>query len=68
MPKKYKLKNRKSVLKRFKKRKSGSIEKRKEGQGHYNANDSTATKQRKKGSITLLKGDAKLISGQIRAL
>ncbi len=68
MPKKYKLKNRKSVLKRFRKRKSGDIEKRREGQGHYNANDKTCNKQRKKGFSTLIKGDAKQISGQIPAL
>jgi len=68
MPKKYKLKNRKSVLKRFKIRKSGKVQKKKEGQGHYNANDSALGKTRKKGLHNLAKGKAKQIIGQIRAL
>lgn len=68
MPKKYKLKNRKSVVKRFIKRKSGQVQKKREGQGHYNANDSAKGKQRKKGLSSLKKGEAKQIVKQIPTL
>ena len=68
MPKKYKLKNRKSVIKRFKIRKSGTVQKCREGQSHYLANDNASTKQRKKGFSVLKKGEAKQIIGQVRAL
>jgi len=68
MPKKYKLKNKKSVIKRFVIRKSGKVQKKREGQGHYNANDSTIGKTRKKGLAVLSKGKAKQITDQVRAL
>lgn len=68
MAKKYKLKNKKSVVKRFKVRKSGKVQKVKEGQGHYNANDSALGKTRKKGLHGLPKGKAKQITDQVRAL
>jgi len=65
MPKNYKLKNKKSVVKRFLKRRSGKVQKRKEGHGHYNANESSLNKSRKKGLSTLKKGEAKNIVKQI---
>lgn len=68
MPKKYKLKNRKSVVKRFKIRKSGKVQKRREGQSHYLANDKAPLKQRKKGLSGLKKGEVKQILGQVRVL
>jgi len=68
MAKKYKLKNKKSVVKRFKIRKSGKVQKRKEGQSHYLANDNASSKQRKKGFSVLKKGEAKQITEQVRAL
>jgi len=68
MPKKYKLKNKKSVVKRFKIRKSGKVQKRKEGQGHYNANDSALGKTRKKGLHSVAKGRANQIKGQVPVL
>jgi len=63
----YKLKNNKATTKRFIKRKSGKIQKKKQGQGHYNANDSAPQKGRKKGLATLPKGVAKQIAGQLLA-
>jgi len=68
MAKKYKLKNKKSVIKRFKIRKSGKVQKRREGQGHYNANDSALGKTRKKGLLGISKGKAKQIKGQVPVL
>jgi len=68
MPKKYKLKNKKSVVKRFKLRKSGKVQKRREGQSHYLANDNASSKQRKKGLSVLSKGEAKQITKQIPVL
>jgi len=68
MAKKYKLKNRKSVIKRFKVRKSGKVQKRREGQGHYNANDSALGKTRKRGLLGIAPGKAKQIKGQIPVL
>lgn len=68
MAKKYKLKNKKSVVKRFKVRKSGKVQKRKEGQGHYNANDSALGKTRKRGLLVIAPGVAKQIKGQVPAL
>lgn len=68
MAKKYKLKNKKSVVKRFKIRKSGQVQKKREGQGHYNANDSALGKTRKRGLLSLAKGKAKQIKGQVPAL
>jgi len=68
MAKKYKLKNRKSVIKRFKIRKSGKVQKRREGQGHYNANDSALSKTRKKGLHRIAKGRAKQITRQVPVL
>ena len=66
--KKYKLKNRKSVVKRFKIRKSGKVQKRREGQSQYNANDSAAIKSHKKGLYVLAKGKTKQIVKQVPAL
>jgi ribosomal protein L35 len=66
--KKYKLKNRKSVIKRFKIRKSGKVQKRREGQGHYNANDPAPQKSRKHGLSVLPKGPAEQIREQVPAL
>lgn len=68
MAKKYKLKNKKSVVKRFKIRKSGQVQKKREGQGHYNANDSALGKTRKRGLLSLAKGKAKQIKGQVPVL
>jgi len=68
MAKKYKLKNKKSVIKRFKIRKSGKVQKRKEGQSHYNANDSALGKNRKKGLSGVAKGRARQILGQVPVL
>lgn len=68
MAKKYKLKNKKSVIKRFKIRKSGKVQKRREGQSHYLANDKAPLKQRKKGLSGLKKGEAKQIIKQVPAL
>lgn len=68
MAKKYKLKNRKSVIKRFKIRKSGKVQKIREGQSHYNANDSASKKLRKKGLSVLPKGETRQIIKQVPAL
>ncbi len=62
----YKLKNNKGAAKRFIKRKSGKVQRKKQGQGHYNANDNAEQKSRKKGLSTLTKGTAKQIVGQLR--
>lgn len=63
----YKLKNNKATAKRFIKRKSGKVQKRKQGQGHYNANDNASQSSRKKGLSSLPKGVAKQIKGQLLA-
>jgi ribosomal protein L35 len=68
MAKKYKLKNKKSVVKRFKVRKSGKVQKRKEGQGHYNANDSALGKTRKKGLHLIARTEGKNIAKQVPVL
>lgn len=62
---KYKLKTRKSVVKRFKVRKSGKVQKRNEGHSHYNANDTGSKKQRKKKLSSLIKKEGKNIIEQI---
>jgi len=62
---KYKLKTRKSVVKRFKKRSCGKVQRKKQGQGHYNANDSTPSKQRKKGLSSLIKKESQNVIKQI---
>jgi len=67
MAKKYKLKNQKSVAKRFKIRKSGKVQRLHSCQGHYNANDNASQKNRKKGLVGLIKGTAKQITDQMRA-
>ncbi len=62
-----KIKTHKATAKRFKVTKNDKVQKRKAGQGHFNARESGNTKRSKRRDVSVAKSDTKNIKTFINA-